>query len=1002
MANFDPDLMAALDQVAPQQPQLPDDLMGALDQIAPPRLQAPSIPNLEGLKVPVQKSTGDELLHILSYLSYPLHAIAGGIEGGISEDPNETAVGGFVKGITGERKTRMKDVLGLDEGKPDDSWPEWLQKEALNFAVDIPFDPLTYVGTPAKAAGIVGKGLKAVGVPEGRSLISAGLRKYGGDYVAEKFAGSPLGSMLMRGLPGAKYEPIMEAEAAIARKASSVPAEELAIQTNKIVDDFFKANPELASKFTRADITQAIERPGSIPELQSTVEGIQPLRDLQTEWFQNVQKAKEKLDLPVTEAINEPGYEFMPQRLTPEGVEQSLRGEGLLARSQDAAKQAHREIYNWVDEAGNPILKSDGTPLIGKASDPRTGIVDLGKGEFRYVGPDNMKKGFVPDSSAPIVRPVQASLAEKMPITPERLWETDPVKALLGSTKDYQGKWKFLEMLSEYKNQGLIFHTNKAGENLQKGWRKVEIPGLGDNAWQAPKAVAVHLEQQAGKLWDKNTPMGTLPDLLDYAINKTLAGQTMKKGTTWFKRNVLGSPGWVSGNLGSNFIQQLAEMNPLQVAARTADAIKVTGGKGEPVIRGIENSALKNEFKIRDLYANQFSEKERNYLKGSDSGGNTEKLLNKIPYMPDLAAKGAQAVGTGIGKWNDAMFWVGGKAESNAKVTVAIDWLKKNAPDLATKSPEERATLLDRAATAAHKALINYSGNPFEERVLSNILPFSKWQLGITKRTAQIALDDPARLGRIDRGLRSITMPLSEDEKQKADAWVRESAPIKGIFGKSFDKWADDIGLPKLPRGERMMLLGRYLPQGFVEQLAARPMDALTSSINPFLKAPYEILANRNTFKDRPIDQLADTTGSMFTRPIAGGGPYSSATHQTFGQTLPAAYEYLLSVSPASRHMTELDMAGQAAGLWGDKYKAEAPSPAEFATWYATGGKTYPYDAAKYAKNRKREQRETEGRMKSQAKWAARNGDYAEVERINQQLYKYKAQRSRAFGSGEY
>ena len=109
-----------------------------------------------------------------------------------------------------------------------------------------------------------------------------------------------------------------------------------------------------------------------------------------------------------------------------------------------------------------------------------------------------------------------------------------------------------------------------------------------------------------------------------------------------------------------------------------------------------------------------------------------------------------------------------------------------------------------------------------------------------------------------------------------------------------------------------------------------------------------------------------------------------------------------MSVSPASRHATELDMLGQATGLWGDKYKAEAPSLGEFGAWYATGGKFYPYDASKYAKNRERERRETEGRIKREQKWALRNGDYATANQKIQQLSEFRQQRSRSYTSGEF
>lgn len=962
--QFDPELMAALDQVAPmQQPQLPDDLMSALDQVAPPQQrQGPASPSLEGLKMPVPKSTGDELLHLLSYLSYPLHGVAGAIESGISDDPKESAVGGFVKGIKGERKTRMKDVLGLDEGQPDDTWPEWLQKEALNFAVDIPFDPLTYIGSPAKAAGVVGKGLKAVGVPEGRSLISAGLRKAGGDKALDYLAGTKAWAMFGQRAPDTDaLRGLNEIAMQAKRRGSTVGLEDAAIAANKALLEKF---PNL----DRETLFHAIEDPASNPELAAAIELYAPVAQEQGKQFDRYSQLKGYF------TGKEPGRQAEPY--VPH-----------ISKERGEWKPRSREIRDFIDPETGEVLHT------GKLADKRTGGLLEATGDGYY----NLTDPITGDIR--IVQEVPAKLKTTKSVAKNIEFQTDPVLAQFFSGKGYGHRAQFLDYLKSLEEAKFIRKVGKE-DALEKGEEILSFANLDlKDKWAAKKAVARNVEQQFGRLYNPDSPLGTISTALDQMINRTKGGELLKETTGWFKRNVLGTAGWVTGNIGSNVgLQYTGGMNPLVMGARAFQGEKIRRGVGEAVIDGLDNKTLLRELRDRGIGINQFTDADKSYLSGA-----TPKTAERLKGLkvPGKVANATQTGANVMGKWNDMFLSVGGKAEDNAKIAMAVDYLKKHADEWS--NPANRESLLDKAAQYAHDALIDYGGGtPWEQRIAKHIIPFEPWQRGITSQTAKLVLNDPARLARMDRATAQITEPLTADEKQKADAWVRESAPIKGLFGKSFDSMADDLGIPKLPRGERMMLLGRYLPQGFVEQLTSRPMDALTSSVNPFLKAPYEILANRNTFKDRPIDQLADTTGSMFTRPLVGGGPYSSASTQTFGTTLPAGYDYLKSISPASRHLNELDMLGQATGLWGDKYKAEAPSLGEFGAWYATGGKFYPYDAARYAKNRKREQRETEGRMKSQAKWAAKNGDYETAQRLNQQLYDYKANRRKTFSSGEY
>lgn len=977
MASYNPEdfdaLMATLNQMAPQQPEIPEDLMASLEQFAPaqPQQQQAPMPSADSLRVELPRSTGGELLHLLSYLSRPLHAVAGAVESGISDDPNEYALKGAWKGLTGERTTRMADVLGLEEGQKDDSWGDWLAKEGLRFAADLPFDPLTYVGSPAKAAGLVGRGLRAAGIPEGRSLLSAGLRKYGGDEALNKLAGTKAWAMFANAVPDTEeLRKVNEITMAAKRRGSTAGLEDAALEANRVLTEKFPG-------LDRERLFNAIEDPLSDPELAEAIQIYMPVAAEQGKRFDRFG------------GLHEYWTGRLPSRQEAPYVAHVAKAKGSN-EIRGTWQPRSREIRDFVDVDTKQVLHT------GKLSDDRTArllepIEPFDGNLYRFTDPET---GIVST-----VKELPAKLKTTKAVAPDVEFQTDPILAMFESGKRYGKRAQFLDYLKELEGNGYIREIAKGGE-VPKGWEPVSLSGLElKGSYVASSPVARHIEQQFGKLYNPDAPLGTVSTALDQLFNRTKGGEKLKEITGWTKRNLLGSPGWVSGNIGSNLLLQIqGGMNPLMLITRAAEGEKIRRGIGEAVFEGIDNQQLFKELRDRGIGTTQFTESERSYLSGA-----TPKTGERLRSLkaPELVAKGGQQVANKLGWWNDLWLKTGSKFEDNAKIAMAVDYLKKHADEFS--DPAQRELVLDRAAQSAHDALIDYSaGTPWAQRIAKNIVPFYDWQRGITARTAKITLDDPAVLARIDRALSQITEPMTDQERQNADAWVRESAPIKGVFGTSFDEIADMLGLPKLPRGERMMLLGRYLPQGALEQMVARPMDAITSSINPVLKAPYEILANRNTFKDRPIDALSDSAGSMFYRPITRTGPYSAATHQTFGTTLPAGYEYLLSISPASRHAAELDMAGQALGLWSDKYKAEKPSLPEFSAWYLSGGKVYPYDAAKYGKNRQREKRETESRIKSAWKWALRNGDYPTAERLSKQLSGYRSQGNREYSSAEY
>lgn len=89
-----------------------------------------------------------------------------------------------------------------------------------------------------------------------------------------------------------------------------------------------------------------------------------------------------------------------------------------------------------------------------------------------------------------------------------------------------------------------------------------------------------------------------------------------------------------------------------------------------------------------------------------------------------------------------------------------------------------------------------------------------------------------------------------------------------------------------------MFMLGRYLPQGNVEQILSRPLDFLAGATNPALKVGPALWQNRDYFKGRDTDALAGGPIAMLTNPLTGG-PVEYATNKTFGVHLPASCQFL-------------------------------------------------------------------------------------------------------------
>jgi hypothetical protein len=255
-------------------------------------------------------------------------------------------------------------------------------------------------------------------------------------------------------------------------------------------------------------------------------------------------------------------------------------------------------------------------------------------------------------------------------------------------------------------------------------------------------------------------------------------------------------------------------------------------------------------------------------------------------------------------------------------------------------------------------------------------MPFYAWTQGIGRRSYELAKTHPERLAALDRFQNTVFQTPNERENKVMAPWLKEQGPVTGAFG-------HDFGRDRQFRN--MMLLNRFLPQGNVQQLASNPLDFAVSSINPLLKGPIELLANKDTFKKGAIDDVAKGTLGGLTAPITGN-PYKLASQLKFGYNLPAAYNYILNQAPGGRYITEASKMSDALGLSENKLEKKPMSAQEALTWLGTGGRFSGFDEATSLRSRQFEEKKDIGTIQRELKNREKLGDSEGVKFYQKEL----------------
>jgi hypothetical protein len=910
---------------------------------------------------PQDKSAIGHVSDFLSALNKPNQALYGGIMSGLSSDPNDTFWEGMKKGWNDQTDYSLADVVGLPKPQSEDEWATWLAKAIPHLVVSAVGDPLNLAFVPAKGAGLAGRAIKGLGVPEGKSIagLAAGAAHLpqAADWFNEV---TGLGKAFRHGTGNEAMDLV---HAGLNRQLGETKV--FVEEQQKQIADKLKEMGITAER--HPEIYHALEWGAEAlpPDVSKDVLDLfKPLRDKRQELFTLENQLREAKKLEPVANLSGDGYEYMPHIRTD------------LKPSQNPES---RTLFRWkyLDEPGGFVMDdTTGKPFL--SADKPAFLKEAGiKG--------NEKTGWIDTATGrPVDRSPQTSLQDILTGNvglESKQFITDPAEALGHSLTAAQKRVNFLQQLEAGEAKGLLGSI----ENAPKEWRALNIPGL-DNLAAEPK-YADFLENQARAAFDRSTTIGGIGDALA-RFNESGPGQKFKQFTDFWKGTTLPlHPGWFSGNIASGAVQSVitGDISPAKLGPRIVQAIEVALGRGENVIPQLKEAGLDilHEAKIRDINP-------KTGLFGStgeEVATGKPGLFGKVGEAPPFKQ---------IEQLQQKGYKAGGGIENVQKLTVFIDQIKKTMPEnFATMPKEAQAQLLDKAAQKAQQALIDYSPQggwtAFEQELMS-LIPFLKWQRGLAGQTATSLTESPQKLAALSRALDMMLQPMAPDDKKIMDSWSAEQMPIRGMFGHTFD--VDAQGNPQ------MALAGRFLPHGNVEQFVKRPWDFASSVINPAIKTPLELATNYSSFKDKPIDELSGGFPYNVTAPITGG-PYQSASQQQFGQTLPAAYDYLLTQAPGGRYLREANELARATGLTEDVYKDANPDANTFASWWLTGGKQYPFDRSAALMRRKKEQDKQDAALRHDLNYAALKGDTGRMERTMNMQMDQQGRKLKALGMVE-
>lgn len=867
------------------------------------------------LSGPTQDHSSDSaILQILELLSRPSKALWTGV-GNIGTDKG--FLGGAWEGLSGGPDSmELADVLGLPEAQDTDEWLPYIAKGAARLGANVIGDPTTYAGGGIpKIAGALGIKGAAQGARGLRSLKVA-------DDIAEYVAGTPFGRAFFQDAP-------MHQEAF---RLAELGARTGGNQTRQFVNEEMKSIADKLGQYglTAKDMPRirlAMEEPHRAAELlgdqaDDIVGILQPLKDKAFSQFERRNELYGKFGMDMKEPVAETAtHGFVPRPLSEEGrfllSRKGQPGRTLL----DASEPQSRELMRFVsadDMAKGKLVDPLESPIVTKLDDKfleRNRIQKRGNDYWLETEPGTFQR----------VQPVQASLGsiERSGVMPAKAFLEDPRAAFGADILKKQGQINYLEFIEERLQAGADL-VDTAKQALPDGWRNLRVKGLEHLA--APPWAANSIENLSGVMLDPQSSFGWMEAGLK-AVENSPIGQALKKYTQVWSRNQLAlHPGFHVANAVSN--QVLAFLSGIKNPYRLVEAGKVQAGTGSEVIEGLSNQMLRSRFVEGGLISPETITDVFDPISRAGEKRWSEYFTKRLP-----GASG-EYVQEGVSKMqrlNDYGFKLGATIESNNRVAMAIDYMKKAMSDGARLDDD----LFGKAILHAKEYGLTYDNLDPMTRRLKMYAPFAAWSRQIIGRFLKDLGQQPGKLANLERFTETLFQPMSATDMEVMPDYLKTQGPVGGILGHQFETESGSPGV---------FLSSRYNPFGTIEDLVRRPTAAIGGQAAPWIKAPYKVVSGRDIFSQQDIDPVAGTGIASLINPM-GLGDYGLASRKFLGMNVPAMPRSLLSETPISRYATAADTLG-ANTLWEDTSRPEMSLP-EKATWYVSGGKTYPFDYGK-------------------------------------------------------
>ena len=231
-------------------------------------------------------------------------------------------------------------------------------------------------------------------------------------------------------------------------------------------------------------------------------------------------------------------------------------------------------------------------------------------------------------------------------------------------------------------------------------------------------------------------------------------------------------------------------------------------------------------------------------------------------------------------------FEAGKMVENNARLALFIDGIAKGIRKAGGKGPIDAAKILDESAINVRKSLFDYSDlSNVEKEAMKRLMPFYTWTRKNLPAQLRAIAEHPDRANKLNILVAGLQRDVKRVNSNDVDQWVKEQFPI---FLNAKD--SEDT--------HTFITAMSYLPTAELERIFRSPKDMLHifgQMGTPLLKVPFEILANYDTFRDKPIDVLEYESNRKF-----GEGVFKSAPGLT------GSADFLgMKVTPKQKHLLQ-------------------------------------------------------------------------------------------------